>query len=190
MKISISAAQGQGKTTFISDIEKYSKHSKHFTLFPRKSARTIIEQLGITLEQIYEDKNALMEFQAAVFKQHSTISEFKYFTKFLLIERSFIDISTFTTINLGRFNSLSDWISMFHNACDVKQNTIDIIVYIKKMLDSKDDGVRPYNTHYNTAYDCYLYDQIKNRKHINIDVVDRLERVKKFDTELERMQLV
>ena len=61
--ITVSAAQGQGKSTFIRDIVTNSKHSAKIDVFQGKTARVVIAEMGVSLDEIYHNSKLLMEFQ-------------------------------------------------------------------------------------------------------------------------------
>lgn len=187
MIIAFSAAQGQGKTTLINDILKDSDFSSNMTLYPTKSARTIINNYGGDLQKIYEDKTLLCNFQLDVLKLHTEIFDYVYHTRYLLVERSFMDILAFSVINLGRFNDLSQWLDDFQLACRENQKKIGITVKIDYVLQPKNDGVRPYNKFFNGAYDAYLSRLLNWNSGFtcfDIHATSRTERVIQFDDNL------
>lgn len=187
MIITISAAQGQGKTTFIQDVLQYSSHKDMISSYPYKSARKIIKDMGKSLEEIYDSRDMLVSFQEEILKIHSQILTFKYDSKILLVERSFIDIMAFTVINLGRFNSLNKWINSFVNICNNYQKSVHYSVYIKKNIKPKDDFIRPININYNNLYDVYMCSLLKNYDNIiYINKPNRIDRVNEFDEYLSK----
>lgn len=187
MIIAFSAAQGQGKTTLINDIIKDSDFSSNMTLYPTKSARTIINNYGGDLQKIYEDKTLLCNFQLDILKLHTEIFDYVYHTRYLLVERSFMDILAFSVINLGRFNDLSRWLDDFQATCHENQKKIGITVKLGYSLQPKNDGVRPFNIFYNGAYDAYLARLLNCQSGFtcfNINETRRAERVIEFDNSL------
>lgn len=183
MIITFSAAQGQGKSTFIKDISTRSKMSSDMTIYPTKSARTIIESYGQNLQDIYANKNTLCNFQLDVLKLHTEIFNYSYNTKYLLVERSFIDILTFSVLNLGRFNDLSSWLDDFESLCLENQSKIGLTVKLNYYLKPKYDGVRPVNRQFNEAYDAYLERlfSLLNLPLLKIFSKSRIDRVEEFD---------
>lgn len=184
MILTVSAAQGQGKTTFINDVMKFSRFKEHFSQYPTKSARTVITEFGGDLQAIYADKTMMCDFQSRILAIHSAILDYRYYTKFLLVERSFIDIMAFTVMNLGRFNDLNEWMDTFSNVCIQKQSRVHRVVYIPKFLNSENDGVRPYNDYYNNAYDAYLKSLVGKFPSITINESNAVARISCFDASI------
>lgn len=181
MIFAISASQGQGKTTFISDLIKHSEFRTNFSVYPTKSARAIISKYGGDLQKIYADKNMLCDFQLDILKLHTEIFNYQYYTRFLLVERSFMDILAFSVINLGRFNDLTDWLNAFESACNANQKKIEGTFKLRKCLSATNDGVRPTNELFNEAYDSYLSTLVQKYKHFDIWDASRMSRVIRFD---------
>lgn len=187
MIIAFSAAQGQGKTTLINDIIRESDFASNMTMYPTKSARTIINNYGGDLQKIYEDRSLLCNFQSDILKLHKEIFDYVYYTRYLLVERSFMDILAFSVINLGRFNDLDQWLDDFQAECHENQKKIGITVKLGYSLQPKNDGVRPCNRFYNGAYDAYLSRLLNWQSGFtcfNIDETRRKERVVEFDDRL------
>lgn len=186
MIIAFSAAQGQGKTTLINDIMKHSRYKSDMSQYPTKSARTIITNYGGDLQKIYNDRDMLCNFQLDILKLHKEIFNYSYNTKFLLVERSFMDILAFTVLNLGRFNDLTDWLTNFATSCHDNQQNIKYTVKLQRSLIPKNDGVRPINNLFNEAYDLYLLRLISKYDTDYIWSADRMERVDAFDQHIQR----
>jgi hypothetical protein len=101
----------------------------------------------------------------------------------LLVERSFIDILTFSVLNLGRFNDLSSWLDDFESLCLENQSKIGLTVKLNYYLKPKYDGVRPVNRQFNEAYDAYLERlfSLLNLPLLKIFSKSRIDRVEEFD---------
>mgnify|MGYP001015682341 CR=1 FL=1 len=181
MIFTISASQGQGKTTFINDIIRHSEFKTNITVYPTKSARTIVNRYGGDLQKIYSDKNMLCDFQLDILKLHSEVFNYQYYTRFLLVERSFMDILAFSVINLGRFNDLTNWLHAFESACHANQKKIKCNFKIEKTLIATNDGVRPTNDLFNDAYDAYLTRLVWQHSCNWIKSSNRMSRVNEFD---------
>lgn len=184
MIFTISAAQGQGKTTFLNDILKHSQFGTDISIYPTKSARTIITKYGGDLQKIYSDKNMLSDFQLDILKLHTEVFNYEYYTRFLLVERSFMDILAFSVINLGRFNDMTNWLHAFESVCNANQKKIECIFKIEKTLIATNDGVRPTNDLFNDAYDSYLSKLVSKHPYIRIRSSNRMDRVNEFDSHL------
>jgi hypothetical protein len=182
MIITFSAAQGQGKTTLIDDILEKSIYKNDLEKYPYKSARLILDKLDMSLEDIYESKDALVQFQQEILKTHCEIFSYEYSKKYLLVERSFIDIMLFSVINLGRFNSLNKWLDAFCDICVTYQQRVHYSILIRKKITPSNDYIRPINHQYNHLFDIALKDYfLKQNNVFIISTVDRNERVIDFN---------
>ncbi len=191
--ITISAAQGQGKSTFIRDIVANSKHSSDIEVYQSKTARVVIADMGVSLDEIYHSSKLLMQFQDKVLEKHYDIFDFQAQCKkpFMLVERSFIDIAVFSIINLGRLNEYSTWLDNFVGTClKTQQTKIKHAIYIPMSIVSiKNDSIRPCNMNYNFAYDSVLanYMEFAGVSIGCISKKDRLERVTQFDNLMDKI---
>lgn len=185
--ITISACQGQGKSTFMRDIFSNSKFSNDIELYANKTARSVLDELGMPLDEIYKNSEALKSFQDKILDRHFEIvaAKNKSEKRILLVERSFIDIAVFSIMNLGRLNEYSDWLDSFVGTCiKAQQSVVQHSLYIPmRIVSIKNDATRPYNMNYNFAYDSILanYMEFAGVSVGCITQKDRIERVKQFD---------
>jgi len=191
--ITVSAAQGQGKSTFIRDVLANSKHAVNIDVYQGKTARAVITEMGVSLDEIYHNSKLLMEFQDRVLEKHYDIFEFQSQCKkpFMIVERSFIDIAVFSIINLGRLNEYSTWLDNFVGVCLKEQQTkIKHALYIPMSIISiKNDTIRPFNMNYNFAYDSVLANYMEFAG-VSIGCItkkDRLDRVTQFDNLMDKI---
>lgn len=184
MIITISSAQGQGKTTFMNDIKETSRFSSKIEVYPVKTARTILSGMGVSLDKIYADPELLIRFQQEILDRHAQIFEYQHDKKILLVERGFLDIAVFSVMNLGRINAFSNWLDAHVTKCcalDSKTTTLYLPMFIQNVAN---DNVRPYNMWYNSAFNCVLVDYIETigNPFFVVKQKDRHERVKEFDS--------
>jgi hypothetical protein len=191
--ITISAAQGQGKSTFIRDIMANSKHANDIDVYKSKTARSVLAEMQVPLEEIFKDAALLKDFQGKVLEKHFDIFSFQVESskKFVLVERGFIDIAVFSIMNLGRLNEYSDWLDDFVGTCIKNQQSfVKHALYIPmRIIDIKKDAVRPFNMNYNFAYDSVLANYMEFAG-VSIGCItqkDRLDRVTQFDTLMDKI---
>lgn len=161
MLISISGPQGSGKSTLIKGFMEIRSDVK---LIERKTARSVLKDMGITLEDVYESRHTQMSFQLALLHRKS-IDEFDAYQDFdslWITERSFADIFAYTVGYLGKHNDNNQMIDEFYEEAEIYQNRYNAVIYLPGgHFDIFDDGVRPINKHYGRLIDHFTYDTAK-----------------------------
>lgn len=153
MIISISGAQGQGKSTVL-DTLKTNGH----TVIPNKTARSILAEWDMTLEYVYSDKKLAMLFHDKIIQRHNEVCSPHYDSdEIVFIERSYADIFAYAVSVLGPFNTSSEWLNTFYNQCTALQSNMSAAVYLtgRNYIPSS-DGIRSTNQHFSKAVDSLI----------------------------------
>lgn len=165
MIISVCGSQGQGKSTTLEALEK-----KGFSIVKNKTARSILSDWNITLEQVYSDKDLCVKFHELIINRHSSMCEqYKSSNEIFFIERSYADIFSYALAILGPFNSYSKWLDDFYEQCKEKQAEFSGIVYLTgREYVPESDGVRSTNLHFGRVIDSSIERYLKEFSHRNI----------------------
>lgn len=146
MLFAISGSQGSGKSTTINALAEQG-----FPIVERKTSRSILEEWGVTLSEVNNDRPLTVKFQDEILKRKfvderpaaldpSTI----YFT-----ERTYADLFTYALIAIGKDNEYSNWLNDYYQRCKQYQGTYKHIFYLPAgRFKVEHDGVRGSNQHY------------------------------------------
>lgn len=158
MIVAISGSQGAGKTTLINALR--SHYGDRVKVLERKTARSILSEWDITLDDVYTDNNLMKRFQEALVsrKQQDELDCLKEDPNAIwIVERTYADLFAYTTVYAGKQNSMSDWLDNYYLACASGQAIYDYVFYLKGgLFPIHDDGVRPKNEHYGEMVDMFL----------------------------------
>jgi len=147
MFIAISGPSGSGKTTLIN---KYQELHPEVKLIDRKSARSILADMNMTLEDVYKSVVEQKHFQMAILKRKYTDEQIAIDSSHIyLVDRSYADLFAYVVAYMGRHNNLSGWVNIYYDRCRSYQSSYDGVIYIDGgKFKIEDDGVRPTNAHY------------------------------------------
>jgi len=151
MLISISGAQGSGKTTILEEIKRLG-----YNVVERKTSRSILSEWGTTLDNVYSDYDKMVQFQTELLARKKEDEEEAIASdKIWFTERSYADVFAYTLILLGWKNSNSDWIDEYYNKCCELNSKYSLIFYVKRFSLDKvnQDNVRGINKHYSNLVD-------------------------------------
>ena len=162
MLVAISGSQGSGKSTIIQEL----KRRGHQTI-ERKTSRSILEDWGVTLEQVNNDHNLTIKFQQEITKRkwedekgaidHSML----FFT-----ERTHTDLFTYALVSLGKENKYSNWLDEYHNTCLYYNQRYSFVFYLRAgYFAPQHDGTRGSNVHYSRMVDLTMLDCTKQMIH-------------------------
>lgn len=158
--ISVSGSQGQGKSTTLKGLAFLS--DERVNVIPNKTARSILAELGVTLDAVNRDLELKTRFQDMVVDRHiqNITSAIQSDTQngVFFIERSFADIFAYAAITLGPFNEYSDWLDGYYEKCKTGQDLLSGVVVLsgRTFAQIENDGVRGTNRHYSTLADMYI----------------------------------
>jgi predicted ATPase len=177
MIFAVVGSQGSGKSTVLQAL-----HERGYPVVDRKTARSILDDWGVTLDDVNEDLNLKMMFQDTLLErkisddlQHVDDPQI-WFT-----ERTFADVFGYTVFNIGQYNQCSDWLDGYYKACTKAQNHYEGIFYLKGgLFKVEDDGVRGVNQHYSKSIDLvfnHFTHTMSSAPVFEIDFVDLQQRV-------------
>jgi predicted ATPase len=184
MIISISGAQGQGKSTVLSSLK-----DRGFNVIENKTARSILADWQMNLSQIYKDHSLTISFHEEIVRRHSDLCEkYQDETEVYYVERSFADIFAYASTVLGPYNEHNDWIESFYEECAASQASFAAVIYLTgRNYIPENDGVRSINRFYSEAIDHSIYNRLKEFSEITlshraygIDTPSNEERVRRI----------
>lgn len=155
MLITVSGAQGSGKSTVLQAIE-----AKGYQVVQRKTSRSILSDWGKTLDQINDDPELSILFQDEVLlRKQADELEAVQSNEFVFTERTYMDLFVYALINLGKFNEYSDWIDSYYVRCAEAQKSYTKVFYLQSgLFQVQADGVRGSNKHYSRLVDLVMHD--------------------------------
>lgn len=159
MLITVSGAQGSGKSTVLSAIEQLG-----YPVVQRKTSRSILSDWGKTLDQINDDPELSILFQDEVLirKQTDELDAVEAHG-YVFTERTYMDLFVYALINLGKFNEYSDWLDSYYLRCAEAQKSYTNVFYLQSgLFNVQADGVRGSNKHYSRLVDLVMYDYTKS----------------------------
>lgn len=199
MLIAISGSQGSGKSTVLEELEKKGRE-----VVPTKFARTILDDWGVTLEEVNNSHDLTIKFQDELIKKKWMVEQ-NAKTKHLyhnpaqrnrdnivFTERTFADLFTYALIDLGRSNDYSEWLNNYYDECLTHCQMYDHVYYIRSgKFPVEHDGVRGSNKHYSRMVDGIMLDVTRNMimpgKLTIIDHGDLNVRVKTITAQVENI---
>lgn len=189
MLITVSGAQGCGKSTILERIEALG-----YPVIQRKTSRSILTEWNKTLDEINDDPTLSKAFQDEIFERkvqdemEAVNSDCIYFT-----ERTYMDLFVYALINLGKFNEHSDWLDAYYQKCLAAQSTYSKVFYVKSgLFQVAADGVRGSNQHYSRLVDMVLEDyttnSVQRTKFHTIDTSKLTDRVSFIEEKLSSVE--
>jgi predicted ATPase len=170
MLITISGAQGQGKSTVLSSLEKLG-----YNVVPRKTSRSILADWGMTLNEVNKYAPLTRRFQEEIIKrqQENDLSVLES-PDINFSERSYADIFSYCMNILGPFNEYSDWLNDYYNRCKALQQGYDCVIFLsgRKGYAPEDDGVRSINAHFTKMIDLVIKHYVGDFDNGNVLYVD------------------
>lgn len=181
MLISVCGAQGSGKSTLIDGIMNSSKLTVEPKQIERKTARSVLADWNMTLQEVYADPKLIMKFQDELLQRKYDDEVIAYESDDLWItERTYIDLLAFTVSNVGRLNEYSDWLDEYARKCIAYQSKYNKIIYLQGgKFGIVDDGVRPKNAVYGSMIDTFISSYLERSESpfVKMNVVDIDKRV-------------
>lgn len=156
MLISIAGSQGSGKSTVLKELR-----TAGFNIIERKTARSIINEWGVTLDAINQDQDLKMAFQMElVDRKFKDEIELAYSDELFFTERTFADLFTYALIAFGQYNQYDDWIDTYYKTCKDASNNYTHVYYLQAKFSHniESDGVRSTNEHYSRMVDVIMLD--------------------------------
>jgi len=185
MLIAISGSQGSGKTTLINELKALG-----YPTIGRKTARSILNEWGISLDVINSDFTLKQAFQdELVRRKYNDEIEATLSTDLCFTERTFSDLFTYSLITFGQYNEYDKWLDEYFEKCKKYCLNYEQIFYITSKFEIENDGVRSINKHYSRMIDQIMLDitkqMIYDEKVSIIDTVDISARLKIITNKIE-----
>lgn len=159
MLITVSGAQGCGKSTILEQIEQLG-----YPVVQRKTSRSILTEWNKTLDEINDDPVLSKAFQDEILTRKmedegiAVADNSVHFT-----ERTYMDLFVYALINLGKFNEHTKWLNAYYYRCLEAQSSYSQVFYVKSgLFQVTHDGVRGSNEHYSRMVDLVLEDYTTN----------------------------
>lgn len=186
MLIAISGSQGSGKSTIVDELVK-----KGNLAIERKSARSILEEWNVTLQEVNDDAELTMKFQEEISKRKFQDEEAAILARsenLWFTERTHADLFAYALVSLGKDNRYTDWLNEYYSTCLHYSQLYDAVYYLKGGLFSiQHDGTRGSGIHYSRMVDLTMLDlthqMIHNSRLTIIDTPDLEQRVELIGTQ-------
>lgn len=159
MLFAISGSQGSGKTTVLNALRE-----RGFPTVERKTSRSILEEWGVTLSEVNNNRDLTIKFQDEIIKRkfEDEQAAAKDPSRIWFTERTYADLFTYALIAVGKDNEYSDWIDDYYLRCKTLQESYKHNFYLQGgLFGVEQDGVRGSNKHYATMVDVVMMDVIK-----------------------------
>ncbi len=162
MLIAVSGSQGSGKSTLLEELSR-----RGYKTTQRKSARSILKDWNVTLDEVNGDHELTIEFQNEITKrkwedERDAVSKDElWFT-----ERTHADLFVYALIDLGRNNSYSAWIDNYYKVSLEHNQWYERVYYLRAgHFSIEHDGVRGSNIHYSRMVDVTMLDVTQTMIH-------------------------
>ena len=189
MLIAISGSQGSGKSTVLGEL-----CNRGINTIERKTARSILTEWGVALEQVYNDPVLTMQFQEEILLRKRQDEQIALLddTQLWATERSYADLFAYTLIYLGKDNQYTDWLNRYHVLCMQAQQTYDMVYYLTAgHFDVVSDGTRSANIHYSKMADLIMRDVTEQMTlpsaYITIDTPNLNQRIERIICTSQRL---
>jgi len=150
MIIALSGSQGSGKTTILNELDRIG-----YNVIARKTSRSVLEQWGLSLEDVYSDHERMMKFQDAIFDMKYQDEKEKYPSRELwFTDRSYVDILAYSIMVVGSNPKCSEWLGWYYDKCLVAEHNYYKRIYVPRLsTDIEHDGVRNTCSVYSRSVD-------------------------------------
>jgi len=179
MLIAIAGSQGSGKSTILTEVKKLG-----YPVIERKTARSILDEWGVTLDAVNADFDLKVAFQdELVRRKYADEIEATLSTEICFTERTFSDLFTYALIAFGQYNKFDEWLDNYFETCKNYCHAYNHVFYIKPLREQyvEKDGVRSINRHYSRLIDHTMLDvtqqMVYNDKVSVIETTNLSERV-------------
>lgn len=192
MLIAIAGSQGSGKTTILTALEELG-----YKTIKRKSSRSILDEWGVTLSEVNNNRELTVKFQDTIIKRKfdDEINAFEDQETIWFTERSFADFFTYALVALGKDNEYDEWITAYYDRAKTAQQIYDHVFYIEGgKFDVAPDGVRGVNQYYSTMVDMVMKHFTEEMDCCGLSFIteegieERVSQIVEVATELEELE--
>lgn len=163
MLISISGSQGSGKSTLLEELSK-----RGHKIITRKSARSILKDWDVSLDQVNGDHELTIDFQNEITKRKWNDEKEAVADKnnIWFTERTHADLFVYALVDLGRKNSYSSWLSKYYKTCLEHNQYYEQVYFLRAgHFSVEHDGVRGSSVHYSRMVDLTMLDVTQTMVH-------------------------
>jgi len=194
--IAISGSQGSGKSTIVDELVKEGKLA-----IKRKSARSILKEWNVTLQEVNDDADLTMKFQETISNRKFHDEEEAILSRdnqLWFTERTHADLFAYALVSLGKDNRYTEWLNEYYSSCLKYSQLYDAVYYLKSgSFSIQHDGTRGSGIHYSRMVDLTMLDLTQQMIHSSrltlIDTPDLGHRVDiigtQSDARIARAQL-
>ncbi len=162
MLFAISGSQGSGKSTVIQTLKQ-----KGFPIIERKTSRSILDEWGVTLSEVNNDRELTVKFQDEILDRKIADDQAASvdISRIYFTERTLADFFTYALVAIGKDNEYDDWVNKYFQRCCEAQSMYSHNFYLTRLpIDVESDGVRGSNVHYANMVDIVMRD-VTSRMH-------------------------
>lgn len=169
--VSISGAQCTGKSTVIEEIKKLqSQSSKIYHIDYFKAARTIMADMGVSVDDLEVDTQLAIRFQTKLFRakalQDFEVKLLNNDIDIVIVERSLADLYTYAELWLSKKNEPGNnvWLHSYKSfATEFGRMTDMSFILPVGVFDHQDDGIRAKQN----SQKQYAKQLLVNQRHIH-----------------------
>lgn len=163
MLIAISGSQGSGKSTILDEMEKLGH-----TVIRRKTARSVLHDWAITLQEVHEDLELRIRLQEEIsHRKYEDEIEAAQSNSLVFTERTHADLFAYTLVAIGGNNEHDTWLNEYYKKCiEYNQKLYSLVYYLRAgHFNVVNDGVRGYNIHFSRMVDLVMQDITEQMVH-------------------------
>lgn len=155
MLVAISGSQGSGKSTIINELR-----SLGYNTVGRKTSRSILEEWGVSLNEVNTNTDLMLKFQDEIVKRKASDEREAVLSRELwFTERTYADLFSYALVVIGKDNNYTDWVNQYYHTCCAVQQSYSKVFYLKAgHFKPVHDGVRGSNVHYSRMMDLVMQD--------------------------------
>lgn len=192
MLVAISGSQGSGKSTILRRLKEAG-----YQTIERKTSRSILQDWGVTLQQVNNDSDLTIRFQEEITarkaqdeREEQCVQQSNYPEQIVFTERTHADLFTYALVSLGKDNGHNEWINQYYTTCMQYCQVYDYVYYLRAgRFNIESDGVRGENQHYSRMVDLTMLDttqqMILSSKLTIIETPDLTQRVNIILTQMK-----
>jgi len=188
MLVAISGSQGSGKSTIVDLLSK-----RGLRTIERKTSRSILEEWGVTLQQVNADPELTTKFQEEITKRKYLDEQFALEDDALwFTERTHADLFAYALVSLGKDNAYSEWLNEYYKTCMQYNQLYEGVYYLRAgHFVIEHDGTRGSGVHYSRMVDLVMLDLTKQMVHTSkltvIETPDLEQRVNLIAVQSEQL---
>lgn len=178
MLVAISGSQGSGKSTILQQIDELG-----YKTIERKTSRSILEDWGVTLQEVNDDGDLTTKFQEEISKRkHEDERAVTHSADLWFTERTHADLFTYALVSLGKDNKYNEWLNDYYAGCMTFNQQYAAVYYLRAgHFVIEHDGTRGSGVHYSRMVDLTMLDITQQMVHTSkltiIETPDLTQRV-------------